>query len=106
MLTFTWADLVGMGIDAGPMTADVSVLVDDGAGGTDLAATTLAVQNLVDLAGRVFDDRDNDGVFEPEDGDTGIEGVLIELFDQATVPETLLATASPMPMACTRSTRT
>lgn len=52
---------------------------------SDVATVTLTVNNLVDLSGRVFDDVDNDGLFEPGDGDAGIEGVRVEVFDQASV---------------------
>jgi hypothetical protein len=49
----------------------------------DEETITITVANLVDLAGRVFDDRDNDGVFEPSDGDVGLGGVPVEVWDQA-----------------------
>jgi len=43
----------------------------------------VAVRNLVDLSGRLFDDRDNDAVFDPSDGDAGFDGLLVELVDQS-----------------------
>jgi len=43
---------------------------------------SVEVKNLVDLSGRVFEDRDNDGLFEPDDGDTPLEGVTVSLLDQ------------------------
>ena len=42
------------------------------------------IENDDFLAGRVFDDLDNDGVFEEADGDAGIDGVLMQLVDEAT----------------------
>ena len=39
----------------------------------------LIIRNLVNLSGRVFDDRSNNGVFDPEDGDVPLAGVVIEL---------------------------
>ena len=36
------------------------------------------------LGGRVFEDRNNNGVFESADADTGIDGVVMELVDEAT----------------------
>ena len=42
------------------------------------------IENDDFLAGRVFDDLDNDGVFEELDGDAGIEGVLMQLVNEAS----------------------
>ena len=56
----------------------------DGAGGTATATVTVQVRNLVDLAGRVFDDLDNDGAYEPGDGEAGIGGVAVQLVNQAS----------------------
>jgi hypothetical protein len=81
--TLTWAALQALGLDVGDPTT-VSVRVEDTNGVSDTAVTTLTLQNLVDLSGRVFDDRDNDGVFDPGDGDAGIEGVIMELVNEAT----------------------
>jgi hypothetical protein len=47
------------------------------------AIVTLVVLNLVDLGGRVFDDRDNNGVFDEDHGDIGIEGVLVQLLRES-----------------------
>src|SRR6185503_4081131 len=44
----------------------------------------------VDVSGRVFDDKDNDGAYEPGDGDVGIGGVTVQLFHEAS--GTLIAT--------------
>ncbi len=43
-----------------------------------------AILNDDFFAGRVFDDRDNDGVFEIADEDTGIAGVLMRLINETT----------------------
>ena len=59
-------------------------MVSDGQGGSDTATVTLTVRNLVDVSGRVFNDRNNDSVFEPSSGDAGIGGVVVKLYDQAT----------------------
>ena len=50
---------------------------------TDVAIN-LTVRNLVDLSGRVFDDRDNDGRFDDADGDIGIDGITMQLIDELT----------------------
>jgi len=42
----TWAELLALGIDDGPQSFNVTVRVDDGAGGTDDASTTLDVVNI------------------------------------------------------------
>ena len=61
--------------------------VDDG-GGRDVTASAAAgtgtILNDDFLTGLVFDDLDNDGVFEPTDGDAGIEGVLMRLVNQTS----------------------
>src|SRR5262249_17803436 len=54
------------------------------------ATVAVQIRNLVDLSGRVFDDRDNDGAFEPGSGETGLEGVTVLLIDQAS--EAVVAT--------------
>ena len=45
---------------------------------------TVQIRNLVDLMGRVFDDKDNDGLYEPGEGDAGIGGVSVQLVDQTS----------------------
>ena len=70
-------------------TANVSVtLSDDGGtadGGVDRSAAqtfVITVNNLVDLSGRVFDDLNNDGLFNG--ADLGVAGVTVKLIDQQT----------------------
>ena len=66
-------------------SATVTVTATDAQGPVSASdAFAVTVNNLVDLSGRVFDDRDNDGVFDPADGDAGIAGVTVDLLDQAT----------------------
>lgn len=48
------------------------------------ATVTIQVRNLVDLSGRVYNDRDNDGVYDPGDSEAGIGGIAVELFDQTS----------------------
>ena len=43
------------------------------------ATVTLYVNNLSDLSGRVFDDLDDDAVFEPDAGEIGLGGVTMRL---------------------------
>ena len=57
--------------------------ISDGDGGTATATVSVQIQNLVDVSGRVFDDKDNDGTYEPADGDIGIGGVSVQLFDES-----------------------
>ncbi|MFC1597391.1 tandem-95 repeat protein [Planctomycetota bacterium] len=54
---------------ADPLTASSIVAVD--------------VLNLVDVSGRVFNDLDNDGAFEPGNGDAGIGEVTVRVWDDA-----------------------
>lgn len=56
----------------------------------DEGTVDVTVLNVVDLGGRVFDDLDNDGVFDT--GESGLEGVGIELVDEAG--PTVVATAT------------
>lgn len=58
-------------------TLNVSLKVTDDGGLTDTATAMVNVLNVVDLAGRTFDDLDNDGVFDAED--IGLDGVLMQL---------------------------
>jgi len=57
--------------------------LSDGNSGADTATVNIQVNNLVDVAGRVFDDLDNDGKFEPADGDAGIANVTVQVWDEA-----------------------
>ena len=58
--------------------------ISDGDGGTATATVSVQIRNLVDVSGRVFDDKDNDGAYEPGDGDVGIGGVTVQLFDETS----------------------
>lgn len=58
---------------------------------SDTDAFYVTVRNLVDLSGRVFDDLNNDGLFDPDgldnvpdndDDETGISGVTVEVWNQ------------------------
>jgi len=58
-------------------------VVDGGRAVTASSATASGtILNDDFLTGRVFDDRDNDGLYEPADGDQGIGGVPVQLLDQ------------------------
>lgn len=46
------------------------------------------------MSGRVFDDKDNDGLYEPGDGDAGIDGVTVQLFDELSA--SLIATQTTL----------
>ena len=49
------------------------------------ASSTTGTGTIVNddvLKGRVFDDRDNDGLYDASDGDEGIGGVAVQLLDQ------------------------
>ena len=59
----------------------ITVEATDTAGEAVQTSFEVTVQNLVDFSGRVFDDRDNDGLFEPSDGDVGIGNVTIVVRD-------------------------
>jgi hypothetical protein len=51
------------------------------------ASSTLGVGTVLNddyLTGWVFDDLDNDGVFETADGDAGVEGVLMQLVNESS----------------------
>ncbi|ACU37701.1 SdrD B-like domain-containing protein [Actinosynnema mirum] len=57
-------------------------------GGDDYVLTDLAVSTPVDtgvVSGRVFNDRNDNGVYEPSDGDTGIGNVRLTLEGDAPV---------------------
>jgi PKD repeat protein len=58
--------------------------ISDGDGGFATATVTVQIRNLVDLSGRVFDDADNDGIYEPGDGESGIGGVTVRLVHEAS----------------------
>ncbi len=51
--------------------------------GNDVVLTAIQVSVNIDLSGRVFDDRDNDGVFNG--ADSGISGVSVSLIDSSGV---------------------
>lgn len=57
---------------------------DNGEAGAIQPTATLTITNDDFLGGLVFDDLDNDGGFDPSDGDAGIEGVEMLLVDEAT----------------------
>ena len=77
--TITYTPAVGF---AG--TDEFQYTISDGDGGSATGTVHVEVQNLVDISGRVFDDLDNDGLFEPANGEVGLGGVTVELFDQET----------------------
>jgi Bacterial Ig domain/SdrD B-like domain len=58
--------------------------ISDGDGGIATGTVTVHIQNLVDLSGRVFDDQNNDGLHEPGDGEVGIGGVTVQLFNETS----------------------
>ena len=64
-------------ISVGPHSFTISYLA--GAGNNDVVLTSSAWPS-VELSGRVFDDRDNDGQFDGED--TGIGSVVLSLFTE------------------------
>lgn len=66
---------------AGQDTFSYTALDDDGGSGT--ATVAMTVRNLVDLSGRVFDDRDNYGLFGASD--VGLGGVTVELFNETNL---------------------
>jgi hypothetical protein len=49
-LSLTWQELVALGIGDGPAEITVSLLIDDGQGGTDTVETTLTVLNAAPIA--------------------------------------------------------
>ena len=66
----------------GPATHTITVQATNGSGGMSSAEFSVIVTNLVDISGRVFEDRNNDGLFNGID--VGLAGVRIEVWDQAT----------------------
>ncbi|HYT89215.1 MAG TPA: SdrD B-like domain-containing protein, partial [Gemmataceae bacterium] len=58
--------------------------IADGNGGSATATVTVQIRNLVDLSGRVFDDRNNNGMYESGDGDVGIGGVTVQLVNETS----------------------
>jgi hypothetical protein len=71
--------------NAGATGSDTfTYVISDGDGGTATATVTVQIRNLVDVSGRVFDDKDNNGAFEPGDGDAGIGSVTVQLFDETS----------------------
>jgi VCBS repeat-containing protein len=54
----------------------------DGAASNEASHTVSVTSDLVEFSGCVFDDRDNNGLFDGSD--EGIAGVTVELYDQAT----------------------
>ncbi|MEO2049815.1 MAG: SdrD B-like domain-containing protein [Pirellulales bacterium] len=69
----TYTPAVGF---AGEDSFSFTVEDDDGGSGT----ATVTVRNLVDLSGRVFDDLNNDGLFNGSD--VALENVTVELFHE------------------------
>ncbi len=59
-------------------TINLTVVDDDTGVGT--GSVDVTIHNLVDLSGRVFDDRDNDGAFHGTD--TGLSNVTLNLFNE------------------------
>lgn len=69
-------------------------LVVEGSPPAPLALDNVAVLTHVQFGGRVFDDRDNDGVFDRADGDAGIAGVNVRLVDPAGATVATAATGA------------
>jgi uncharacterized delta-60 repeat protein len=59
--------------------------ISDGDGGTATASVEITIRNLVDFSGRVFVDANNDGIYSTMDGDTGLEGVTIDVVNESTM---------------------
>src|SRR5262249_7670196 len=68
--------------------------ISDGDGGYATATVSVEIRNLLDFSGRVFDDKDNDGVYEPADGDAGMGGVSVQGWDGSST--TLVASGTPL----------
>ncbi len=66
----------------------------DGESYSNVATVTITVSNLVDLSGQVFDDRDNDGLFDAGDGDAGVGGVNVQVWDESMT--TMYASATTL----------
>src|SRR5205814_1988280 len=62
----------------------VSATATDAAGNTSEFAQALPISGPVDLSGRVFDDKNNDGVYQPGSGEVAIGGVTVQLINQTT----------------------
>lgn len=75
--------LTGLAVDG---SAGTNQLVVEGSPPAPLALGNVAVLTHVQFGGTVFADRDNDGIFDPADGDAGIPGVSIRLLDQGGSP--------------------
>jgi hypothetical protein len=59
-------------------------VISDGNGGSATGTVTVEIRNLVDVSGRVFDDRDNDGLYEPGTGEVGVGGVTVQLVNETS----------------------
>ena len=66
--------------------------IDDGNGNVEMASVDITITNLVDFSGRIFNDFDNDGIFEAVDGEYGLAGVTIEVWTNDL--STLVATTT------------
>jgi hypothetical protein len=67
-----------------PGTRTVRARIRDKDGDTREYTTTVTILPLPTIAGRVFDDANNDGLFVSADGDMGLEGVTVNMYAEDT----------------------
>ncbi len=76
-------------------TDSIEYTISDGDGGYASATLTIHILNLVDISGRVYDDANNDGNFSLVDGDVGLGGIEIEVWDTALLQVVASTTTNP-----------